>query len=153
MRLHKFASLDDKFPEDTPITKLPSYKAMSDMALQDGNVKALLAQERMAQAANDLAVSSDWQKNLTYDKAGNLQNTLETIISRTTVNTRMRDFYDIHILLMLYQKDIDPATMTNALLATAKKRGSLGLLDSAEKVLMSVRETAIFADLQVKGKH
>ena len=79
VRLHKFASLDDKFPEDTPVTKLPSYKAMSDMALQDGNVKALLAQERMAQAADDFAVSSDWQKNLTYDKAGNLQNTLRNL--------------------------------------------------------------------------
>lgn len=79
VRLHKFASLDDKFPEDTPITKLPSYKAMSDMALQDGNVKALLAQERMAQAEDDFSVSSDWQKNLTYDKAGNLQNTLRNL--------------------------------------------------------------------------
>lgn len=79
VRLHKFASLDDKFPEDTPVTKLPSYKAMSDMALQDGNVKALLAQERMAQAEDDFAVSADWQKNLTYDKAGKLQNTLRNL--------------------------------------------------------------------------
>lgn len=79
VRLHKFSALDDKFPEDTPITKLPSYKAMSEMALQDGNVKALLAKERMAQAADDFAVSADWQKNLTYDKAGNLQNTLRNL--------------------------------------------------------------------------
>ena len=79
VRLHKFSALDDKFPEDTPITKLPSYKAMSEMALQDGNVKALLAKERMAQAADDFAVSSDWQKNLTYDKSGNLQNTLRNL--------------------------------------------------------------------------
>ena len=79
VRLHKFAGLDDKYPEDTPVTKLPSYKAMSDMALNDGNVKALLAKERMAQAADDFAVSSDWQKNLTFDKAGNLQNTLRNL--------------------------------------------------------------------------
>lgn len=79
VRLHKFAELDDKFPEDTPITKLPSYKAMADMALNDGNVKALLTQERMAQAADDFAASSDWQKNLTYDKAGNLRNTLRNL--------------------------------------------------------------------------
>lgn len=79
VRLHKFAGLDDKFPEDTPIKKLPLYKAMSDMALQDENVKALIAQERMAQAEADFAVSSDWQKNLTYDKARNLQNTLRNL--------------------------------------------------------------------------
>ena len=79
VRLHKFAGLDDKFPEDTPVTKLPSYKAMTDMALQDGNVKALLAKERMEQAADDFAISSDWQKSLTYDKSGNLQNTLRNL--------------------------------------------------------------------------
>lgn len=79
VRLHKFASLDTQTPEDTPPTKLPSYKAMSDMAVQDGNVKALLAKERMAQAEDDFAVSDDWQKNLTYDKSGNLQNTLRNL--------------------------------------------------------------------------
>lgn len=52
---------------------------MTDMALQDGNVKALLAKERMEQAADDFAVSSDWQKSLTYDKSGNLQNTLRNL--------------------------------------------------------------------------
>lgn len=79
VRLHKFANLDDKFPEDTPITKLPSYKAMSDFALQDGNVKALLAKERMDQATDDFAVSSDWQRSLTFDRMGNLQNTLRNL--------------------------------------------------------------------------
>lgn len=79
VRLHKFASLDDKFPEDTPVTKLPSYKAMSEMALQDGNVKALFAQERMVQAEDDFKESGEWQKNLVYDKAGNLKNTLRNL--------------------------------------------------------------------------
>ena len=79
VRLHKFADLDDKFPEDTPVTKLPSYKAMSDFALQDGNVKALFAKEKLQQAADDFAASSDWQRNLTFDRAGNLQNTLRNL--------------------------------------------------------------------------
>ena len=79
VRLHKFADLDDKFPEDTPVTKLPSYKAMSDFALQDGNVKALFTKEKLQQAADDFAASSDWQRNLTFDRAGNLQNTLRNL--------------------------------------------------------------------------
>lgn len=79
VRLHKFADLDDKFPEDTPVTKLPSYKAMSDFALQDGNVKALFAKEKLQQAADDFAASTDWQRNLTFDRAGNLQNTLRNL--------------------------------------------------------------------------
>lgn len=78
---------------------------------------------------------------LAYNLETVLAEKLETIIARTTTNTRMRDFYDIHILLMLYQKKIDPATMTNALLATSGKRGSLELLNSAEKVLTDLHNS------------
>ena len=46
---------------------------------------------------------------------------LETIITRTTTNTRMRDFYDIYILDQLYGNTLNRQTLYNALLATAKK--------------------------------
>ena len=48
---------------------------------------------------------------------------LETIITRTTTNTRMRDFYDIAILQQLYGSSLDPNVLHDALLATAYKRG------------------------------
>lgn len=79
VRLHTFAELDDTYPEDTPVTKLPSYKAMTEFALQDDKVKALLAKERMEQATDDFAEDADWSSRLTYDKAGNLQNTLRNL--------------------------------------------------------------------------
>ena len=49
---------------------------------------------------------------------------LETIITRTTTNTRMRDFYDLHILSQLHDRSIVPADLRAALIATARKRGT-----------------------------
>ena len=49
---------------------------------------------------------------------------LETIITRTTTNTRMRDFYDLHILSQLHGQSIIPADLRAALIATARKRGT-----------------------------
>ena len=49
---------------------------------------------------------------------------LETVVSRATANTRMRDFYDLHILGQLHGQSIVPADLRAALIATAKKRGT-----------------------------
>ena len=49
---------------------------------------------------------------------------LETVVSRATTNTRMRDFYDLHILSQLHGQSIIPADLRAALIATAKKRGT-----------------------------
>ena len=49
---------------------------------------------------------------------------LETVISRATTNTRMRDFYDLHILSQLHGQSIVPADLRAALIATARKRGT-----------------------------
>lgn len=65
---------------------------------------------------------------------------IETIISRSTANTRMRDFYDIYILTKT--QAVDKATLRLALVATAKKRGSIALLDSAENTLFAISHDA-----------
>ena len=49
---------------------------------------------------------------------------LETVVSRATTNTRMRDFYDLHILSQLHGQSIVPTDLRAALIATAKKRGT-----------------------------
>ena len=49
---------------------------------------------------------------------------LETVVSRATANTRMRDFYDLHILSQLHGQSIIPADLRAALIATARKRGT-----------------------------
>ena len=50
---------------------------------------------------------------------------LETVISRNVTNTRMRDFYDIYILQKLYGEQLKKEVLWNALVATARKRGTL----------------------------
>lgn len=56
---------------------------------------------------------------------------LETVISRATTNTRMRDFYDLHILSQLHSQNIVPDDLRAALIATAKKRGTEKYLPDA----------------------
>ena len=57
---------------------------------------------------------------------------LETILSRSTLNCRMRDFYDIHILYEMYSQEINSLPLSKALTATAEKRESIGLLQDTE---------------------
>lgn len=63
---------------------------------------------------------------------------LETIISRGTANTRMRDFYDIYILLKVQGHNIDSETLVEAIAATTKRRGSTEVLADGEKILEEV---------------
>ena len=55
---------------------------------------------------------------------------LETVISRNVANTRMRDFYDIYILQKLYGEQLKKEVLWDALVATARKRGTLDLIES-----------------------
>ena len=63
---------------------------------------------------------------------------METIISRTVTNTRMRDFYDIHILMEMHSDHLDAAIFRSALLATAGKRGAVPYLSDASAVFDEV---------------
>lgn len=72
---------------------------------------------------------------------------LETIITRDIANTRMRDFYDIHILLQLYGNTLDSTVLHNALMATACKRGSEKQLKDAKEVLVEVESSLVMRKL------
>ena len=74
---------------------------------------------------------------MTYPIETVLAEKLETVISRSVTNTRMRDFYDIHILLK--SQNINADILALALERTAKKRGNFNLLDNAESVLKIVK--------------
>lgn len=74
---------------------------------------------------------------MTYPIETVLAEKLETVISRSITNTRMRDFYDIHILLK--SQKINADILALALERTAKKRGNLNLLENAESVLKIVK--------------
>ena len=72
---------------------------------------------------------------------------IETMISRADTNTRMRDFYDMHILLKSRSGEIDIDTLRSALDATAKQRGTADFLSGAESVLKVLENTPRMADL------
>ena len=72
---------------------------------------------------------------------------LETIITRTTTNTRMRDFYDIYILKQLHGGSLKPAVFRDALLATAHKRGSEKYLTDAKEVFQEVKDSCVMQRL------
>ena len=74
---------------------------------------------------------------MTYPIETVLAEKLETVISRSITNTRMRDFYDIHILLK--SQNIDADILALASERTAKKRGNFNLLENAESVLKAVK--------------
>lgn len=65
---------------------------------------------------------------------------LETVISRGVVNTRPRDFYDIHMLWILHGRDCRIETLRKALDATCGKRGSSKRMALWDRVLGEVRE-------------
>ena len=78
VRLHLFGGRDDRCAPDSAPGKLPSFKAMTELALKDERVKAVFAQERMAQAAEEFD-EDKWQERLELNKAGNVKNTLHNL--------------------------------------------------------------------------
>ena len=74
---------------------------------------------------------------MTYPIETVLAEKLETVILISITNTRMRDFYDIHILLK--SQNINADILALALERTAKKRGNFSLLENAESVLKIVK--------------
>ena len=74
---------------------------------------------------------------MTYPIETVLAEKLETVISRSITNTRMRDFYDIHILLK--SQNINADILALALERTAKKRGNFSPLENVESVLKIVK--------------
>ena len=65
---------------------------------------------------------------------------LETIMVRAEANTRMRDFYDIHVLLEQDAVTIDRDTMKAAFYATCNKRGSIELIGTIDDVINKISD-------------
>jgi predicted nucleotidyltransferase component of viral defense system len=59
----------------------------------------------------------------------------ETIIRRSTMNTRMRDFYDVYILMNFQAKNIDDDLLAKAIETTSAHRESTELISDADTVL------------------
>ena len=72
-----------------------------------------------------------WSYNLETILAEKLQ----TVLARGVLNTRMRDFYDIRMLLDTYEDKVNKAVLKDAFAATCKKRGTDHLQEQAEEII------------------
>lgn len=72
-----------------------------------------------------------WSYNLETILAEKLQ----TVLARGILNTRMRDFYDIRMLLDTYEDKVNKAVLKDAFAATCKKRGTDNLQEQADEII------------------
>ena len=63
---------------------------------------------------------------------------LETIMVRAEANTRMRDFYDIHVLIQQDTVTVDRDTLKAAFYATCKNRGSTEQFGAINDVITKI---------------
>lgn len=59
----------------------------------------------------------------------------ESIIKRGTLGTRIRDYYDVHMLLNTQNKNIDKSILKNAIISTAKHRETTEEIKSWKEVV------------------
>ena len=77
----------------------------------------------------------------TYNLETLLAEKLETIMARGTANTRMRDFYDIHVISQ--QEFFDKEVLKKAFLATSEKRDTTVQIPDFRNILSSVESDEV----------
>ncbi|NPV27418.1 MAG: nucleotidyl transferase AbiEii/AbiGii toxin family protein [Firmicutes bacterium] len=85
---------------------------------------------------------------LAYNLETVLAEKLETILSRSTTSTRMRDYYDVYILTTLRTQDINWDLFSEAFKNTAEKRGSYNrLLETGHDNMGEIEQSQVLAEL------
>ena len=82
-----------------------------------------------------------------YNLETMLAEKLQTILARDDANTRMRDFYDVHILFMQYQDSINLHVLEEAYAATCKKRGTEYLINDWNTSLKKIAASDVLQTL------
>ena len=84
---------------------------------------------------NDLLLEDRSISLWSYNLETILAEKLQTVLARGILNTRMRDFYDIRMLLDTYEDKVNKAVLKDAFAATCKKRGTDHLQEQAEEII------------------
>ena len=74
-----------------------------------------------------------------YNTETILAEKVETILRRSVLNTRPRDFYDVYIILKTQGPAIDLDVFITALKATSEKRSSLAAIQEKESILTTIQ--------------
>lgn len=83
----------------------------------------------------DLLLEDRSIKLWSYNLETILAEKLQTVLARGILNTRMRDFYDIRMLVDAYEDKVNKAVLKDAFAATCKKRGTDNLQEQAEEIV------------------
>ena len=83
----------------------------------------------------DLLLEDRSIKLWSYNLETILAEKLQTVLARGILNTRMRDFYDIRMLVDTYEDKVNKAVLRDAFAATCKKRGTDNLQEQAEEIV------------------
>jgi hypothetical protein len=78
-----------------------------------------------------------------YNIETTLAEKVETILRRSVLNTRPRDFYDVYILIKTHGQAIHADDFQSALSATVEKRLSQEALQNGNAILHTIQEDAI----------
>ncbi|TEB04299.1 hypothetical protein Psch_04025 [Pelotomaculum schinkii] len=84
---------------------------------------------------------------LAYNLETVLAEKIETLLSRGTANTRMRDFYDIFALETTQSHNIDKDVLRAAFTNTSEKRGSLAVVSNMDLILDEIESSPDIAAL------
>lgn len=82
VRIHKFRGLDEDAKYDTAISRLPSFKAMEDLAINDDRVKRELVRTATDDFENIKEVNeadNDWESKLEFSRQGAILPTYKNI--------------------------------------------------------------------------
>lgn len=63
----------------------------------------------------------------------------ETIISRNIATTRMRDYYDVYMLMNTQRKNIDDKVLRDAIISTADHRETTEKIENCEKIIEVIK--------------
>ena len=81
-----------------------------------------------------------------YSLENVLAEKIETILVRATFNTRLRDFYDIHILQNI-GRQVDTTILFTALTATCHRRNSEYVLPDYNHILTRIEKNQTMCEL------
>jgi putative DNA primase/helicase len=80
VRIHKFSNLDEDTEVGTPVRKMPSYKAMTDFAMKDNEVKRRIVSDKIAEAEEEFKSDEEWHEKLSINKKGQITDDLQNIV-------------------------------------------------------------------------
>lgn len=105
-------------------------------AILDGLVTAIKLDISTGDAITPRAIEYDYKllfenrsiKLWSYNLETILAEKIQTILARSILNTRMRDFYDVYSLSSCYESNINPSIFRQAFISTCNQRKTIELL-------------------------